>query len=746
MRYTFLILFLIGICAHYSFAQNKRQSISGEFLDAKTKYIQTDSGLLVIQPYRSGCKAVYEMVSFIPNQAVTLKSKPKTESPKQSETFLTLHGNISYNYNYRSYIDTPFAEKDVMQHSVQTRLNVKLKEKYPFTVFLTSRRSNSPFFSNATDVSFQFRQSDMLEDIKKKMRTDADAVLIDNSILLTPAQIYQREKDGFIQGAGELSKNNIKKQISKYAEAKQDSITQRFKKMYDGYKTKMDKLIALQNWAKHSSRTQDEVEEKEKKLRGNADIVKDSLENEISNIGKHYAAQKLNKADSTIKGSKEIATEKRKEIDSLKKQLVQSEKEIKIFQKKITDSIQQVKKQIAAITDRNGLYEYLEKKGGSTKELSALQRTLLSVKQIGIGRSWIDYSELTVKNISLSGVNVEMNPGNIYLAAAAGKVNYRFRDYIVKGNYARSNQSVGLVRAGFGRKDRNNVILTYYSGKKALLNQRSISDSAAVQPISGFSVETRAALDNNNYLIGEYARSTSPRIKGKIFDLKSNTNEAWSLKLISHYGNTKVTSYYRKTGEGFQSFTLFPTNNKQDAWMFRVNQGLWQNHFIIDAAIRKNDFQSPIAAPVYSNTAVFKSLQLTARIPKYPFVSVGYYPSSQLTLSNNNLLYENRYNTLNGIISHSYFIRKLSMNSNATYTKFYNQGNDTGFIYYNAATFTFNHSVNVKSFIFQGIATVTDQSLLHQTTLEPVVTYVRGNKFSVSGSAKWSRVNHKVSL
>ena len=86
------------------------------------------------------------------------------------------------------------------------------------------------------------------------------------------------------------------------------------------------------------------------------------------------------------------------------------------------------------------------------------------------------------------------------------------------------------------------------------------------------------------------------------------------------------------------------------------------------------------------------------------------------------------------------------MNSNATYTKFYNQGNDSGFIYYNAATFTFNQSVNLKSFILQGIATVTDQSLLHQTTLEPGVTYILRNKFSVSGSAKWSRVNRTETL
>lgn len=408
--------------------------------------------------------------------------------------------------------------------------------------------------------------------------------------------------------------------------------------------------------------------------------------------------------------------------------------------------MQQLKKQIAAITDRNSLYEYLQKTGQSNSSITGLQKALLSVRQIGIGRTWIDYSELTVKNISLNGINIEANPGNTYIAAAAGKVNYRFRDYIVKGSYAGSNQSVGLVRAGFGKKDRNNFILTYYAGKKALLNQRSIGDSNAVQNISGLSIETRAALDANNYLVGEYAKSTSPALKGKLNDLKDHTNEAWSLKLFTHYGNTKVTSYYRRTGENFQSFTLFPTNSRQDAWMVKANQTAWKKQLIFDAAIRKNDFNSPIALPDFSNQNVFKSFQITERIKGLPFASAGFYPSSQLTLSNNNVLYENRYNTLNAIVSHSYFLKKISMSTSATYTKFYNSDADSGFIYYNASTFTFNHAVNISRFILLGTLTLTDQSQLHQLAIEPGATYQIRNKLSVSGSVKWSRVNHAETL
>jgi hypothetical protein len=788
-----IILTVITLCMHSVYAQVST-SEGDNTLITKATFIKTDSGIFIQQPALGKCRQKISNSFFIPNPSVEVVLERRYMEPQiEKEKFLTVHGNITYFFNYRSYIDTPFAENDVMQHAVQTRLDMMFREKYPFTVYLTSRRSNSDFFSNATDVSFQFHQAQMLDNIKRDMRTGADKFLLNKSLSLTPAQLYQREKDGLLKNIGNFSDLNIKEKVNKTVKAKQKEIEEKFKKMYEEYKTKVAKLDALKADLKRTNGAQELVEEKERKLRGSAVNTKDifdklakegtkklgglatqktdsliksaqelvadkekmlrngatKIKDSAENIAKAFVEKKIadeaNKADSLMKVARKKVEEKKQELENLQKEVAQAEQKLKLYQKGITDSLQKIKRLIGSISDKNKLEDYLQKTGGSIKEIPALQRLLLSVKQIGLGRSWIDYSELTVKNISLTGFNIEMNPNNIYFAAAAGKVNYRFRDYIVKGNYAGSNQSVGLIRAGFGKKDNNNVIVTYYAGQKALLTQTSPTD-AATQKISGFSLETRKKINEHNYIIGEYARSTSPTLASKTFNFSNNTNEAFSIKLFSDYGNTKVNGYYRKTGEDFQSFTLFPTNNKQDAWMLRATQAIWKKRILLDAAIRKNDFNSPIAAPNFSNTNVFKSFQVTVRIPKYPFVSAGYYPSSQLTLSDNNVLYENRYNTLNAIISHSYFVGKLNMNSNATYTKFYNSGSDTGFIYYNASTLTFNHSVNLEPFILQGIVTVTDQSFLHQTTIEPVLTYQLKNKLSISASAKWNRVNHTETL
>jgi hypothetical protein len=743
-----IILTITILCMHSACAQLGIGESGDNTLLKKAIFIQTDSGLFITQQLLGKCRQKAESIFFIPNEMEVgrgVRERRLYEPQNDKNDFFTIHGNITYSLNYRSYIDTPFAEKDVMQHAVQTRLDIKLKNKYPFTVYLTSRRSNSDYFSNATDVSFQFHQAQMLDNIKKEIRTGTENLLLNKSLSLTPAQLYQREKEGALKDIGNFSNFNVKDKVSKIVEAQQEEIQQKFAKLYEDYKAKMDKLAALKALSITTASAQNEVEKKERMLRGKADNIKDSLEN----LGNAFIEKRIgkytNKADSLIGKASEKIEDKKQQLEKLQKEVAQSEQKLKLYQKKITDSLQKVKRLIANITDKNSLNEYLHKAGGSIKEIPTLQRLLLSVKQIGLGRSWIDYSELTVKNISLTGVNIEMNPNNIYFAAAAGKVNYRFRDYIVKGNYAGSNQSVGLVRAGFGKKDKNNIIVTYYTGQKALLTPTSPTD-VATQKISGFSLETRKKIDEHNYIIGEYARSTSPTLKSKTLDFKNSTNEAFSIKIFSDYGNTKLNGYYRRMGEDFQSFTLIPTNNKQDAWMLRAKQTIWKKRILLDAAIRKNDFNSPIAAPNFSNTNVFKSFQVTARIPKYPFVSAGYYPSSQLTLSDNNVLFENRYNTLNTIVSHSYFVGKLSMNSNATYTKFYNSGSDTGFIYYNASTLTLNHSVNLKSFIVQGIVTVTDQSFLKQTTIEPILTYQLKNILSISTSVKWNRVNHTETL
>jgi hypothetical protein len=123
-------------------------------------------------------------------------------------------------------------------------------------------------------------------------------------------------------------------------------------------------------------------------------------------------------------------------------------------------------------------------------------------------------------------------------------------------------------------------------------------------------------------------------------------------------------------------------------------------------------------------------------------VSVGFYPSSQLLLTGNNTLTESQYNTLNIVASHNYFFKRyISMNTNAVYTKFYNSGSDTGFVYYNASSYTLNHSIMLNKCNLQTSIAVTDQQNLHLLTLEQGLGYQIKNWLSLQAGLKWNRLN-----
>ena len=665
--------------------------------------------------------------------------------PPKRIPFLRVHGNILYNFAYRSFIDTPFAQQDLQQHLVQTYMDFVVKDKYPVRMIVTHRNSNSPYFRNTTDVNLQFNRQQLLNNIKNDLRNKATQY-VNTDYLKQAEQLYSTREQKVQQLQGWLnSPARMQEQVEEKERALRGNVPQ---------------LPAVNNLAGRAGMSLPSVKDKNKiagKLLGK---LKQEVKDTVTGFLKDTLAALTARADSLKKDSSvsEKYTARKKQYDSLKKELGATLAKTRLEKKKAQDSLNKVKAEINGLNTSTGLFAFMKKHGIAKNELTKAQRVLLNINQVGIGRSWLDYSELTVKNTSLSGVHIEMNPLPFYVAAAVGKVNYRFRDFILKNSNTVPDQPLYVLRAGIGQKEKNNFILTWYNGKKAILNYTAANTPAAVQRVMGVSAEMRLALDPNNYIVAEVAKSsyhangtnpgTGDNPAGKVFNFKTSTNMAYSIKLYSQYPqtNTRLTGYYKKTGENFQSFNLNPINVNQDAWMVRVNQSFWKKRVLLDGAIRKNDFASPVAAPGFNTKTVFKSIQASVRIPKYPFVSVGYYPASQLSLLNNNVLVENQYNTLNMVMSHSYQLRKTGMNTNAVYTRFYNQGSDTGFIYYNASSWTVNHSFFLQPFVLQSSIGKIEQKDLELVTLEQLVSYQYKNILTLTGSLKWNRLNGAESL
>jgi hypothetical protein len=632
--------------------------------------------------------------------------------------FLKAHGTVQYDFTYRSFVDTPFSQRDFAQHSVQASLDLLFRDKYPVRLVIGSRRSNSRYFDNITDVNLQFSNRAFLNNIKESIR---------KKIPLT---------------------------------VNTDRLTE-LENLYERKKWEVDQL---QGWLNHPARMQQLIEEKEKAI---AKAANKQASNPLDDKLNELKAKVGDKKDSLLDEKRlidkdslqepDLMTQYEKKKSALQKSLQELnslEQKIKGSKKAGQDSIAQLKKQLDQITDPSVLKEFVHEHHLDAKELPKGWQALSVINNLGIGRTWVDYSDLTVKNVSLTGINAELTPSRFYLAFAAGKVNYRFRDFVIKNN-DRPRQSLYLLRAGIGKKEGNNFILTWYNGKKNLLNGfgSSMPTIANLERVLGVSAESRLQIDANNFVVLEAAKSSfhtaatinqgSEKLAQTLWNFKDRSNEAYSIKISSTWpaSNTKVTGYFRKMGAHFQSFNLQPVNVNQDAYQLKVNQSFWKRRLVVEAGIRKNDFNNPFINPGLNSKTVFKSVQATLRVPKYPFVSVGYYPSSQITILDNNVAVENQYNTFNAIAGHAYRIGNIGMNTNAVFLKFYNSGADTGFIYYNASSWTLNHYVFLRIFQLQSGVTFTSQHDLRVVTLEQLVSCQLRQWLTISGGLKYNKVN-----
>ena len=745
MGVTRFILSFLFLAAHQAFGQQDSLP-SSRILTINPHIYQSHD---TVWTYSGICKPLRTTMH-------TSQPLPAINDAVRQKLF-TVHGNVQYDFIYRSLVDTPFSQKDFAQHTVQTTLDFLIKEQYPVRVTVLSRQSNSPYFADLTDVNVQFSRTSFMNQLK--------AGLIKQLIpAIKPPKLNELER-----------------------------ICQQ----------KLDEAEALQSWLSHPGRLQELVESKEElarralgeagvdiptgipkrpsftpdelaklgkrraiaiaeqkisQLKDSLELKVDSLKNRIGEKADSSLTSKKLPKDSLVNKVMQGFEKKKAELDSLKKQVISYSTKLNGLKKNMQDSLALLKQQLARINDPAQLKEFIRQHKLNTSQLPKGWNALSAINNIGIGRTWVDYSDLTVKNISLTGVNVEVNPSKFYLAAAAGRINYRFRDFIVRNNQA-PRQNLYLLRAGIGRKEGSHLIFTWYDGKRSMLNSYGTT-SMAIKPerVVGMSAEARFQINTNNYIIVESAKSSfhntgtvgqpSQALMDKVWNFKDRSNEAYSIKVYSYWPqtNTSVNGYYRKMGAHFQSFNLQPVNTGQEAYQFRVQQQLFKRRLSAEAAVRKNDFSSPYVNPGLSSKTVFKSIQATLRVPKYPFVSVGYYPSSQLTVLDNNTIVENQYNTLSMVAGHTYRLKQVSMSSNLVALKFYNSGADTGFIYYNASSLTFNQFIFLKGLQLQSGLTVTRQRELHVTTLEQSATYQLRQWLTISGGLKSNRVNNTETL
>ncbi|WP_146616306.1 hypothetical protein [Chitinophaga dinghuensis] len=601
---------------------------------------------------------------------------PRAAAPLKSNPFLKIHGNVSYDGFYQSNTDTPYLEKDIQQHTLSTNLDITVKDQYPLRVAFSTSKGNSMLFRNLTGINLRYTNRDfkqMLLDKAKgweagklKQLKELDSL---QTMLNTKWSQLEKLKNWF----------NSPQQVQRLIEAKEHDYNLRFKKAV----TDISKLerpdfskptVNMPSW------------KKEVDLDSDSAVAK--LRNEFARKQQELDSMKL-----VYDGLEKFYN---------KKKLAYGNKKTKLL-----DVIHNSKSDEELISS-------LESMNLPDSVLPKGYKTLLALKSVGIGRTMVDYSELTAKNISITGVQAEFNP-SWYFAFATGAVDYRFRDYVVNAN--RAKQYLNIVRVGTGLKEGNNIILSFYTGKKQVYNFNTGANGGNVETpdykIMGVSLEGRWQINRNHYITGEVAKSSTPyyarvaehqSLGSSMVQFNNHSNEAFAVTAFSYIPQTatRITGMYKLMGADFQSFSLYTPGTQQVAWQLKAEQPFFKKQLTVVAAIKRNAYNNFFDSTNYSSSTIFKSIQATFRRRHWPVVSVGYFPSSQLMKMSDDKFIENMFYTMMGTVSHNYTAGAIGMNTMITATRFYNRQVDSSFVYFNSTNLQLTQTLFVKKFTLTG--------------------------------------------
>lgn len=714
-----------------SYGSGYGQSIEKSQLFRIIPFANSDSGIVEQQYLHAGCKNFKQDFKLIHQSSIEPSTAQKPNAfPKPK--FLIIHGNVSYDFFYRSRIDTPFVQENLQQHTERVWLNVLVNEKYPINVGFTARQSNSPFFRDLFSVNLGFDKNKYRQLYREKLLKKFDEKLAGDMILKSLQSTLAKKQKQFEKYNKEiLSSAYSQKMIEQKEKALNDSIND-LQNINTG-EFNFDNLSG-----------------------SNKDFSLRERKFNTSNFRKDYTDSFLlpnNKKDLNFESTATLAngSVNKDSFNFLKIEL----DHLKNKYDSTLSSHQMKLSKLRALLQRadNGqsIQDIANDHQLEVSKPKNVDKLLSNVDYLNVGRSVVDYTELTAQNVMLTGINTAFTGKKTYTALAVGRIDFGFRDFLGREQLQRK-QHMMLARYGKGDLKKRSIIFTVFGGKKNNYTD-ILSDSArpAIQ-LFGYSVEVNLKKNNEHYITAEFAKST---ISNSEFVPGTTSKDASALIRFSEMANaglnfkagaklaktgTNVSAFYRKTGEKFQSFSLFTVNSNQESWQLRVQQPLLKGKVNLTAMLRQNDFANPFTDKTFKTSTVFKTFQASFNMKGLPIVQVGYYPGTQIFLVDKTTLRENAYYILNGSLFYNYRFKGEQFSTSMVLNQFFNKATDTGFIIYSGKSFLLSQQFITKQYQVNAGFQYNDQEgmVFHTTELggEYNLKMIR-----VGGSLKRSDVN-----
>lgn len=723
------------------------------FVADTTNLYKQHPGYILLDSVQDVCKQKSYVYGKFRNYGVTTRGAThaafQNSAIGQPAPFLAIHGSIMYEGFYQSNIDTPFVERNIYQHAITTALDITVKDRYPLRLYFTSRSSNTPLLRNFTDANFLFNNPDF------KNKLNSNIQQWERTHLPLADSINKLEKLLNVN-TGEFNSLNTwfsgSATLQHLVEEKEKLwLKDKMKEVLNADSLKNNSLLNQGDSLVSSTRSMMKIKHFDHDDISALLKTKAGLNNKIA-FGSGLLKNKQQKIDSVEQSFSKKYEKNRQRLDSLKHTIDSLQKKLGVIKSKYNKQVDSINNSFRNIKNARDVSTAIKKAQVPDSVLPKGYKTLMALNSLGIGRSNVNFSELSIKNISVNGLVAEYNP-SAYFAVAAGTIDYRFRDYVLQQSPAQK-QYVTAVRFGSGQRESNHVFITYFAGRKQVHNYST--DSGGVvggnpnYNLVGWSIEGRYQLNKYSYVVGEAAKSSLPYYDRQLnkqglltsaFNFNQRSNEAYSLNLVSYLPSTatKINAVYKRLGANFQSFSMFTTSSAQTAWALQVSQPFFKNTLLVNASIKKNDFTNPyISQSFYTNT-IFKSLQVTLRKKKLPVLSAGYFPSSQLTKLGNNQFIENLFYTVVVTGSHFYKYHSLMMSTVVSYTQFFNKIVDSNFVYFNTRNILAGQSILLKKATLQFNASSAKNNSYSLYSIDGSIQYSMLRWFTVGGSVKYNR-------
>ncbi|MBL7726517.1 MAG: hypothetical protein JNM68_02475, partial [Dinghuibacter sp.] len=340
-------------------------------------------------------------------------------------------GALQYGLTHNSIVDSPFAEKNILQHQLQLSARFTVARTLPVQVYFTARKSNSLFFRDIYDT---------------RVDIDLDAA----------RQLATREW-----------LNNLQKNITQTGIKEAETYLQHFKQQLSG----------AGKWTQREDMKQQLRDYRA--ILHNPALIGDTLASHPEWAGEREAL--LNKAQHFVHYYQQADSLYRHYLhkaDSVAERLQQY--------RQTTAKYQLLLNRLQGEQLNPGELEaFAAEQGLSRNTLASRASGLMAKSRLSLGRSIAPPSALATSNTRINGVQFEYY-NRFYYLVNAGLVDFSVRDYVSIKERKMPTEYMALLKWGLGKPQGNHFFLSWFYGRKRdYYGPRTAGGTVQAYPVSG---------------------------------------------------------------------------------------------------------------------------------------------------------------------------------------------------------------------------------------------------------------------